>query len=229
MKTVLITGAAGNLGSAVVQKFLTEGYRVIAAVANAEQIASLGTAANLDAQALDLSDESAAAAFVAQTISKYQRLDACMMLVGGFAAGSIDTASGDEIRKQFTLNFETAYFIARPLFKHMMEAESGRLIFVGARPSIDPAAGKDFLAYALSKSLLFKLAELLNAQARGKNVTASVIVPSTIDTPFNRKNNPEVNPDNWVKADEIAAAMEFIVSERGRALREPVFKMYSNS
>ena len=58
---------------------------------------------------------------------------------------------------------------------------------------------------------------------------ASVIVPSTIDTSINRKSMPDVNPDIWVKAEQIADVLEFICSEKGLPLREPVYKIYNNA
>jgi NAD(P)-dependent dehydrogenase (short-subunit alcohol dehydrogenase family) len=89
--------------------------------------------------------------------------------------------------------------------------------------------GKNLIAYGLSKSLLFKLAEYLNEEAKGKNVTATVVVPSTLDTPLNRKNMPEANPGNWVKPDALADVLEFIVSDKSSPLRETVLKVYDNS
>jgi len=72
----------------------------------------------------------------------------------------------------------------------MLGNNSGRLVYIGSRPALDAKSGKDVLAYALSKSLLFKLAEFLNEEAKGKNITATVVVPSTLDTPLNRQNMP---------------------------------------
>ena len=60
------------------------------------------------------------------------------------------------------------------------------------------------IAYGLAKSLIFRLAELMNEEGKAHNVVTSVIVPSTIDTPQNRKAMPDANPNNWVKAEEIA-------------------------
>jgi NAD(P)-dependent dehydrogenase (short-subunit alcohol dehydrogenase family) len=111
----------------------------------------------------------------------------------------------------------------------MMEQGYGRLVFVGARPALVAAQGKGLIAYGLSKSLLFKLAEYLNAEAKGKNVVCSVIVPSTIDTSINRQSMPEANPDNWVKAEQIADVLEFICSDKGMPVREPVYKIYNNA
>ena len=60
-------------------------------------------------------------------------------------------------------------------------------------------------------------------------MVASVIAPSTIDTPVNRQSMPGADPNNWVKPADIAALLEFICSKEGDALREPVYKIYNNS
>jgi NAD(P)-dependent dehydrogenase (short-subunit alcohol dehydrogenase family) len=127
------------------------------------------------------------------------------------------------------VNFETAYYVARPLFAHLMENKRGSIVFIGARPALNPTQGKGLIAYALSKSLLFKLAEFLNETAKGLNVNVSVIVPSTLDTPLNRKSIPDANPDNWVKPSEIAEILEFLVSDKAKAMKETVIKMYNNA
>jgi NAD(P)-dependent dehydrogenase (short-subunit alcohol dehydrogenase family) len=129
----------------------------------------------------------------------------------------------------FALNFETAFNIARPMFLHFKERGYGRLVFMGGRPALEAAAGKSMIAYGLSKSLLFKLAEFLNADAKGTNVVASVVVPSTLDTPANRAAMPDVNPANWVSADQLNDLLEFIFSDTADPLRQPVYKIYSNS
>lgn len=229
MKTVIITGANGNLGSAVTQKFLQEGYRVVATVANETSIQSVHTHPNIEVFAVDLTNEEETTQFLNKVITKYQTVEAALLLVGGFDSGGIETTDGAELRKQYTLNFETTYYAARPLFNLMMEQNFGQLVFVGARPALVAEDGKTLLAYALSKSLVFKLAELLNETAKGKNVTATVVVPGVIDTPFNRRNTPDANFDDWVKPQQIAAVMEMICSDNGGALREPVLKVYGNS
>jgi short-subunit dehydrogenase len=110
----------------------------------------------------------------------------------------------------------------------MTEMGGGKIVFIGARPALLPEAGHELLAYSLSKSLLFKLAEYLNAAAKGKNISATVIVPSTLDTAVNRKNMPGADPEKWVKPEQLADILEFIVSDKGNPLRETVLKVYNN-
>jgi len=228
-KTILITGANGNLGTAVVKKFLTEKYKVIAIDHAANHLSFANGNDLFSWQAVDLANESQSDSFIQKTIADHKKIDGGLFLAGGFAMGGIKETNGEALKKMFSLNFETAYYMARPLFQHMLQNDYGRIVFVGARPALQPEAGKDMIAYALSKTLLFKLADMLNKEAKDKNVVASVIVPSTIDTPPNRENMPRANPDNWVKAEQIADVLEFICSEKGLPLREPVYKIYNRS
>ncbi len=229
MKTVIITGANGNLGLAVTNELLNKGYRVVATVINQGMVGDFVPHENLKVQIVDLTNEELAADFIKDCIAKYEIIDAAFMLVGGFAMGKINETSGKDIKQQFALNFETAYHIARPLFQHLMDNDNGRLIFIGARPALKASQGKNMLAYGLSKSLLFKLAEYLNEEARGKNVTATVVVPSTIDTPANRESMPDTNPSDWVSPQNLAEILEFIISEKSSALRETVLKVYNDA
>ncbi len=229
MKTIIITGANGNLGTATVKKFLDEGYKVIAVDGKTDHLEFALQHKNFEIRSVNLTHEGDTAAFVASVIDSYKKIDGVLMLVGGFAMGNIAAATGADIQKQFSLNFETAYFLARPLVQHMQQNGYGRLVFIGARPALNATQGKDLIAYGLSKSLLFKLAEYINEDNKGKNIVASVVVPSTIDTALNRKGMPDANPDNWVKPEQLADVLEFICSDKGMPVREAVYKVYNNA
>jgi NAD(P)-dependent dehydrogenase (short-subunit alcohol dehydrogenase family) len=229
MKTVIITGANGNLGTAVTKEFLDKNYRVLATVANENEIREIQPNQNLEISAVNLTSEKDANEFVQKSIQKYGTIDGALLLVGGFAMGELSETSGEDLHKQIALNFETAYYVTRPLFGHMIQNKKGSIVFIGARPALNPAQGKGLIAYGLSKSLLFKLAEFLNEAAKGVNVSISVVVPSTLDTALNRKSIPDANPDNWVKPSEVAETLEFLISDKAKALRETVLKIYNNA
>ncbi|MEP6750918.1 MAG: SDR family NAD(P)-dependent oxidoreductase [Bacteroidota bacterium] len=229
MKTFIITGANGNLGTSCVKKFLAEGYKVIAVDGNNNHLAFAADNANYEFATVNLTNEEETNSFITGQITKHGKIDGALMLVGGFAAGNMAATTGADIHKMFSLNFESAYFMARPLLQHMQQNNFGRLIFVGARPALLAAQGKDLLAYSLTKSLLFKLAEFINEESKGKNITATVIVPSTIDTVINRKSMPDADPSNWVTPEALSEVMAFIASDKGNVLRESVLKVYNNA
>jgi NAD(P)-dependent dehydrogenase (short-subunit alcohol dehydrogenase family) len=229
MENIIITGAGGSLGTAASRVFLEAGYQIIATVSTALSTIGLPAHAHIDPYVVDLSDEEASAKFIVSIIKKYKKIDAALLLVGGFATGDIASTSGVDLRKMLTLNFETAYYTARPLFRHMLETGSGRIVLVGARPALHPDYGKSMVAYALSKSLLFNLAACLNEEAKGIDVVTTVIVPSTLDTTVNRKAMPNIDPANWVKPEDVAEIMKFVCGGTAAALRETVLKVYNNS
>jgi NAD(P)-dependent dehydrogenase (short-subunit alcohol dehydrogenase family) len=223
MKSVLVTGANGNLGEAVVKKFIAEGYHVTGTVHKDT------TATGYDAVKVDLTDEKAAHELVAKLIEKNKTIDVAVLTVGGFAMGKIADTSAADILHQYKLNFETAYHVAQPVFQQMMKQGSGRIFLVGSRPGIDMHNSKGMVAYGMAKSLLFRLAELLNDEGKGHNVVTNVVVPSTIDTPPNRESMPGADFSKWVKPEAIADVIYFYSSEEANVLREPVIKVYNNA
>ena len=228
MKTVIITGANGSLGKAVVSLFLQQSYKIIATVRKEEDKNDMPAHPNLTAEAVDLANEEETAAFVQKIIETHGRIDAALLLAGGFAVGDIAATKMSDIKNQLALNFETAYHVVQPLYPHMAANGRGRIVFIGSQPAIMPKKGKNTIAYALSKSLLFRLAEMLNEAAKGVNVVAAVVVPSTLDTAPNRQSMPDANPADWVKPEELAGILEFVCSDKSNTLRETVLKVYNN-
>ena len=228
-KTVIITGASGNLGKAAVEKFIAEGYSVVATVSPGKTL-GFETAGDVVTYEADLTNEMNVTEVIRQIIAERKTIHAAVLLVGGFATGGIDQTDGASLKKMYTLNFETSYFVARPTFLQMkQQSYGGRIILVGARPALNPAEGKDLLAYSLSKSLLFRLAELLNIEGSSMNIVTSVVVPGIIDTPLNRKSTPDADFSQWVTPEAIADTLVFISSDVASPLRDPVFKVYGRS
>jgi NAD(P)-dependent dehydrogenase (short-subunit alcohol dehydrogenase family) len=227
-KTAIVTGASGNMGQAVVKKFLAEGYNVVGTIVPNDPAPFDIADDKLEKVVVDLMSEEDAEKFVHNVVAKYGTVDAVVATVGGFAMGTVANTKTSDIYKQYKLNFETAYNIARPAFVQMLEQKSGRIFLIGSKPGLSAVNGKGMIAYSLGKSLIFRLAELMNAEAKGSGVVTSVVVPSTIDTPQNRKAMPDADVSAWVKPEAIAAAIYFYCTPDAAALREPVIKIYNN-
>lgn len=225
----IVTGASGNLGHAVIQKFIAAGFKVIGTVLHKDQFVFDLPADQFEKMMVDLSDETAAQQFIDTVISKYERIDAAVLTVGGFAMGKIADTKTSDIAKQYQLNFETAYNIARPVFVQMLQQTSGRIFMIGSKPGLSAINSKGMVAYGLGKSLIFRLAELMNDEAKGLNVVTSVVVPGTIDTPQNRQSMPDADFSKWVSPEKIAAVIHYYCTASADILREPVIKVYGNS
>jgi NAD(P)-dependent dehydrogenase (short-subunit alcohol dehydrogenase family) len=178
---------------------------------------------------IDLSDEAASEKFIENIISKFERIDVAVLTAGGFAMGKVVDLKTSDIKKQIQLNFETAYNAAQPIFKQMLRQKSGRIFFIGSKAGLEAANSKGVISYGLSKSLIFRLAELMNDEAKGTNVVVNVVVPSTIDTPPNRKAMPGADFEKWVKPGAIASVIYWHCTEEAATLRESIIKVYNNA
>lgn len=224
-KTVLITGAGGNVGQAAVNQFLQSGYRVVAIDSPGKQLTV--TSEGLHAVEVDLTNEEATEKAVQTCLSKFGTIDAALITAGGWTGGSLSSIRWANVDKMIRLNFQTAFNVARPVFLQMKEqASGGRIVLFGARTALLPKEGRNSFAYALSKKMLFHFAEMLNAEGEAHNVTTSVLVPATIDTPQNREAMPDATFSDWVTPEEFARVMSFLCSEDASAIRQPVIKLY---
>ena len=202
MKNILITGAGGNLGKVTVEHFSGAGHQVFTVRSPRIPVRPEET----NAYAVDLTDSIAAVEVVHEIVGKYGRLDAALLLAGGYEGGGPEAGPG-ALERMIRLNAMTAWNIAAPAWQQMKRQGYGRLVFIGARLSIDPVAGKDHFAYAASKSLLFRFSEMLNADAGGSNLASAVLVPGTIDTASNRSWNPGADRSTWVTPEKMAELM----------------------
>ncbi|UFH55615.1 SDR family NAD(P)-dependent oxidoreductase [Spirosoma sp. KNUC1025] len=227
MKTIVITGASGGLGQDVVAYLHNQGYPILATVGSDNHKNLFDQLPNVQTRVVNVVDEKSVVEFLDGNPST--DIQAAILLVGGFAMGTIQETTVDLLQNMFELNFLSAFNFIKPLMTRFEQQNGGQFILIGSRPALQPTDGKNMVAYALSKSLVFELANLINAQGKGKNITASVIVPSTIDTPTNRTAMPDADASRWVPATNIAELIAFMLNDTGRMMRETVIKLYNQS
>lgn len=220
-RNIIITGAAGNLGSVVVEKFKREGYKIVATImpGSSEEIEEADAIYEVDLQ-----NEQSVKDFAKDYQLQYGEVDAVILLVGGFEPGKIHETSLRDLNKMIKLNFFTAFNMVKEFLPVMKKANFGHFLFVGARPALQPEDGKNSVAYALSKSLVNNLADLVAEEAVGTKIRSHIFVPSIIDTPQNRESMPDSDFSQWVNPAEIAEAMHYAVNNL--SLRNMTFKLY---
>ncbi|MCL6258615.1 SDR family oxidoreductase [Aquiflexum sp. TKW24L] len=220
-RNLIITGAAGNLGKAVVEKFKREGYRIIATVlpGSGETVEEAD-----DVYEVDVTDENGVKDFANDFIMQYGEVDAIGLLVGGYAGTDIEHTGLEDLDKMIKLNFYSSFNMVKNFLPLMKKADFGDFLFIGARPALQPEDGKNVVAYALSKSLVIQLANYVAEDVKNTKIRAHVFVPSIIDTPENRASMPEADFSQWVSPSEIAEAMHYAVNNP--SLRNMTFKLY---
>ena len=220
-RNIVVTGAAGALGTAVVEKFKREGYHVIALIKpDSNEVAEEAD----DTYEIDVTDETAVAEFVREYQIQYGELDAIALLVGGFTIGSLEETSQKVLMHMLELNFFSAYNVASGFLPLLKKQQRGTFLFVGARSALELQDATSAVAYALSKKLVISLSEILAEEVKGTDIRTHVFVPSIIDTTSNRNAMPDADFSKWVNPADIAEAMHYAVNTP--ALRQMTFKLY---
>jgi NAD(P)-dependent dehydrogenase (short-subunit alcohol dehydrogenase family) len=208
-RSVVVTGGTGGLGAAVTRAFLDEGRRVVVPWVAKRELERVQEHERLSLVQADLMDPAQAEAVVA---AAGDELGALVNLVGGFAAGGrVHETPFDEFDEQLRLNLRPTYLMSAAALPRLLAAGGGSIVCVSSRAGVRPFPGA--AGYITAKAAVLAFVDALHAEYRNDGVRANAILPSTIDTPANRRSMPDADFDTWVKPDEIARVVRFLCSD----------------
>lgn len=214
-KVIAISGGFGILGEAAVQAALSKGWTVVA-IDRAEAPRETFPDGVDQRGGVDLTDAEATADLFNAIVEKHGRLDALLNIAGGFRWETLEDGSIDSWDFLYDINVKTAATACKMALPYLKAAPSGRIVNVGAAGALK--AGTGMGAYAASKSGVMRLTEALAEELKSTNVTVNAVLPSIIDTPQNRQDMPDTDPDIWVKPADLASVMLFLASDEARAI-----------
>jgi NAD(P)-dependent dehydrogenase (short-subunit alcohol dehydrogenase family) len=218
-RTVMITGAAGNLGQSVARAFAGRGARLLLVDREEQALRkAFGTPAEpWQLAAVDLLDPEQVESAVRRAIERFGRIDALANLAGGFRMGEPVHATADAtLRFLLDINVRTLLNAVHAVVPRMIDAGGGRIVNVGAYAALKGAAQMG--AYVAAKSAVVRLTESMSAELREKNVNVNCVLPTIIDTPENRAAMPGADPGRWVAPADLAAVIVFLASDAARAV-----------
>ena len=218
-RTVLVTGASGNLGRAVAAAFTELGANLALVDRRREKLGQTFGAENerrLFVTA-DLLDQEQVNAAVANVMARYARIDVLCNIAGGFRMGApVHETADKDWNFMFDVNARTLLHAVRAVVPGMLAAGGGRIVSVAAFAAQKGAAGMG--AYVASKSAVIRLTETMAAELREKNINVNCVLPTIIDTPENRAAMPKADPARWVAPADLAAVIAFLASDAARAV-----------
>jgi NAD(P)-dependent dehydrogenase (short-subunit alcohol dehydrogenase family) len=212
-KIIVVTGASGALGKVVVASALAKGVRVAGIDHAASTIKA--TTERIEFGGVDLTDATQARKAIDAAASHFGKLDALVNIAGGFAFETTIEGDPKTWQRMYALNVLTALNASRAAIPHLDTSGAGRIVNVGAMGALQAGAGMG--AYAASKAGVHRLTEALAAEWKGK-ITVNAVLPSTIDTSANRASMPDADFAKWVRPEELAEVILFLVSDAASAV-----------
>ncbi len=227
--SVLITGGTGGLGTAVVSRFLSAGWRVVVPCRDAVASDRLTGHDVLETPVCDLFAEDSVRTVAEVAAADAGRpLRAVINLVGGFAMpGKVHQTPVEEFESQLRLNLRATYLVSQATIPYLIQSGGGAITCVSSRAALRPFAGA--AGYITSKLAVLGLVDSLAAEYLADGVRVNAVLPSVIDTPANRAGQPEADHSRWVHPDRIADVLLFLSGEMASVISGAHIPVYGRA
>ena len=222
-RTALVTGGTGALGSSVTLDLLAAGAQVAVPYRSEKEWETLSLRAGASAERLqgirtDLTRANEVERCVAQVAERAQRIDFLVAVAGGFAGGKSFETEERTWDQMLNLNLRTLVLCLRAVLPRMIEQNFGRIVTVSSG-AILRGGGAGIAAYAVSKGAVRQLSEILADEAQSHDIRVHCVMPGTMDTDANRRAMPKADFTKWVKTEDVAKVIHFLLSDDARAVR----------
>jgi NAD(P)-dependent dehydrogenase (short-subunit alcohol dehydrogenase family) len=217
------------LGLGVCQALLEKGAKVTATwvVEQEAELARLRLGDALDLRELDATSAEALEDFAAELATDSEPWGV-VQIVGGYRDG--DPVAGMDMRgwdQQMALNLTPTALAFRSFLGGMAARGGGRAIAVSSRAALHPFAGAS--AYAASKAGVIALVQAASEEVKHDGVCVNCVLPSVIDTPANRRAQPDADSSRWVKPEEIGNVIAFLMSLESSAITGAAIPVYGRA
>lgn len=226
-RNVVVTGATGALGSAVVDALLKAGAHCRLPYRDEHDVARFPHREHKSVTLIavqDLSDE----ADVAKLYDGASPLWASIHIAGGYLWGPVADTDKAALLKQIDMNFVSCFLCCRAALKAMGK-NGGRIVNVAARQALEWRLGASQTAYGAAKAAVAAFTAGLAEEVAKDGILVNAVAPSTMDTPVNRKDMPKADFDKWPKVEEVAATILFLASPDNRVTRGAIVPVYGKS
>ena len=227
--TAIVTGGTGGLGSAVVDRLLDDGWRVVVPWIVEAELERVPARDGLELVQADLFDPDVVASVVAAGAGEAAApLRGVVNLVGGFAAGGrVHETAIEEFEQQFRLNLRPTYLVTQAALPILLDGGGGSIVCVGTRAALQPFSGA--AGYIASKAAVIAFAHAVATEYKNDGIRCNAVLPSVIDTPGNRASMPKADFSKWVKPAEIAGVIAHLLSDDALPVNGAAIPVYGRA
>lgn len=233
-KVAIVTGATGGLGRIVAKALLDQGARVVSTHRGEEKLKELSDFVGnsrdmLSSVQTDVTDENSVQALFQQVVSKHGHVDILLNIVGAFKGGDIVNTKVSDWDLMMNVNLKSAFLCCKAALPYMVKQNYGKIISVSSRTAVEKRFRVKDGAYAVSKVGIIVLTETIAEEFKKYDINVNCIMPSTKDTPDNRHNFPDADFSKWVKPEQVAEVILFLVSDESKAISGASIPVYGKA
>ena len=193
-KTILVSGATGQVGRELLRALVPAGAKVAVAVRRAWQVATVeAQLANAErlVGVVGATDSEAAAGLVKGITDSLGPIDAFVSVAGAFRFARVGEDKATDAYRMLEANYLAVVNLVRALVGPMRRRQTGSLVVTGARAVGSAPQGMSL--YLASKAALHAYAASLHEELLEDGVRITVLTPGIIDTEANRQAMPDAS------------------------------------
>jgi NAD(P)-dependent dehydrogenase (short-subunit alcohol dehydrogenase family) len=218
-KTVIITGASGELAQSVIAEFLNNNWRIIACSHRNSLPEIYNNHKDITHIRCDATQEDDIISLCAS-----HTYHAIVHLVGGIKAGtSIIETTIMTLQDMITINTMSTFLILREGIRYFSQINGGSIITVASQSALQAQVNKS--AYSAAKAAVISLTKTAAEEGKHHNIRCNCIVPGIIRTPSNLSWAENGEEQNWTNPDDIAKSMVFLSSEAGKGINGAIIPL----
>lgn len=193
-KVIIVTGAGGGIGGALVKELLDRGASIAAVDLREEALGALkreNDNENLSVHALNVSDRETVEALPAQVIAEHGRVDGlinCAGIVQPFV--KVNDLNYASIERVMNVNFYGTLYMTKAFLPTLLERPEAHLLNVSSMGGFLPVPGQS--VYGASKAAVKLLSEGLYAELLETSVRVTVAFPGATDTDITKNSGVEI-------------------------------------
>lgn len=215
-KRILVTGAAGGIGRAVVERLLAEGATVLGVDLAAPDDTRLSFRASCD-----VTDETSVREVFAQAVDTVGPIEGLVATAGIQVSKPTHELTVDEFRKVLDVSVIGTFLATREVIPSMLEASRGSIVTFGSTAAL--RAAPELAAYGAAKGAVLQYTRAIAAEYGLRGIRSNCICPGGTMTPMIQAIDDErTTPDRFLERHpigryaqpaEIAAAVAFLLSD----------------
>jgi len=218
-KTAIVTGAGRGIGRDISLRLAEEGCNLALVSRTGKQLEKVKEEIEcINSKAIifpgDISEKGSISKIIEETMEHFNSIDILINNAAVLFPSDFMEITEEEWDKTMNINLKSAFLLSQKILKIMVKRKSGYIINISSTAALEVPPG--IAAYGISKLAMVGLTQAMYVVGKDFGVKVSAIYPGMTDTEMLRGFSPPVDPEKWMRPEDISDCVIFLLKQSDR-------------
>jgi 3-oxoacyl-[acyl-carrier protein] reductase len=218
-KTAIVTGAGRGIGRDISLRLAEEGCNLALVSRTGKQLEKVKEEIEcINSKAIifpgDISEKGSISKIIEETMEHFNSIDILINNAAVLFPSDFMEITEEEWDKTMNINLKSAFLLSQKILKIMVKRKSGYIINISSTAALEVPPG--IAAYGISKLAMVGLTQAMYEVGKDFGVKVSAIYPGMTDTEMLRGFSPPVDPEKWMRPEDISDCVIFLLKQSDR-------------